>query len=228
MKTFYKLPFSFDADKLKAELNEFINLWSAHFNTSCYEGSWSGVSLRGSAQSFHPLSVEGNGSIIDSHLLDDMSYTREIIEQIQTEKQSIRYLKLGPGSSIKPHKDRDLVFQQGVIRLHIPVLTHPDVIFTVGGQVCHMPAGECWFADFSQEHSVENRSLTDRIHLVIDCEVNKWLHDLFLKGGVIREEEISEDTVYDAETKQAIIESLELLGTETSLKIARDMRSTSP
>jgi hypothetical protein len=41
-----------------------------------------------------------------------------------------------------------------------------------------MHEGECWYLDLSLPHWVENRGARDRVHLVIDCEVNEWLLEL--------------------------------------------------
>jgi hypothetical protein len=47
MITKLKFPFTFDSDALKKDLQKFSNEdWTPHFNTSYYEGDWSGVALR--------------------------------------------------------------------------------------------------------------------------------------------------------------------------------------
>jgi len=43
-----------------------------------------------------------------------------------------------------------------------------------------MKAGECWYLDLSLPHWVENHGSTDRVHLVIDCDVNEWLRKIIL------------------------------------------------
>ena len=35
---------------------------------------------------------------------------------------------------------------------------------------------ECWYPRLSDPHSVENRGREDRVHMVIDAEVNPWLN----------------------------------------------------
>jgi hypothetical protein len=37
-----------------------------------------------------------------------------------------------------------------------------------------MKEGECWYLRLSDPHSVSNKGNKDRIHLVIDIEVNSW------------------------------------------------------
>jgi len=64
------------------------------------------------------------------------------------------------------------------LRMHIPVCTNADVDFFLDGHPIEMNEGECWYLDLSLPHWVKNRGATDRIHLVIDCELNDWLGDL--------------------------------------------------
>jgi hypothetical protein len=84
-------------------------------------------------------------------------------------------LKLTAGSRIREHRDYDLGFAEGQMRLHIPVTTNPDVQFFLDAHRVELQEGECWYLDLSLPHWVENRGATDRIHLVIDCELNEWL-----------------------------------------------------
>jgi hypothetical protein len=57
-------------------------------------------------------------------------------------------------------------------RIHIPIITNPDCIFTVGKNALNMKEGEIWeMNNDKQEHSVVNNGDEDRIHLIIDwCE----------------------------------------------------------
>ena len=42
-----------------------------------------------------------------------------------------------------------------------------------------MGAGEAWYTNVCLPHSVENRSAVNRVHLVLDMEVNDWVRQLF-------------------------------------------------
>lgn len=46
-----------------------------------------------------------------------------------------------------------------------------------------MNPGECWYMDFTLSHRVINRSDFDRVHLVMDCDVNSWLRQIFEPMG---------------------------------------------
>ena len=54
------------------------------------------------------------------------------------------------------------------MRVHIPVVTFPDVQFLCGDASTHMAPGECWIFDTWRVHNVLNPGSAQRIHLVID------------------------------------------------------------
>lgn len=53
-------------------------------------------------------------------------------------------------------------------RVHIPILTNPNVIFTVDEVDFHMETGGIYELDESKFHSVVNNGAEDRHHLIID------------------------------------------------------------
>ena len=71
-------------------------------------------------------------------------------------------MRLTPGSVIKEHRDHDLRFEDGTVRLHIPVVTNDCVDFRLNGLPCPMAAGSCWYLWLSDPHSVANRGPEDR------------------------------------------------------------------
>ena len=54
------------------------------------------------------------------------------------------------------------------LRIHIPVITNPEVLFTCGDETVHMAPGECWIFDSFRWHDVQNKGSEQRIHLVLD------------------------------------------------------------
>ena len=83
---------------------------------------------------------------------------------------------------VKEHCDYNLGFEDGEVRLHIPVLTNPAVEFVLDGKRITMNPGEVWYHNFNLPHRVANHGPTDRIHLVMDCFLNGWLCDLILSA----------------------------------------------
>jgi hypothetical protein len=84
-------------------------------------------------------------------------------------------MRLTPGSVIKEHCDHDLAAETGNVRLHLPITTNPDVDFLLNGTRVIMQPGELWYLRLADPHAVNNRGITDRVHLVIDATMNDWL-----------------------------------------------------
>jgi ribosomal protein S18 acetylase RimI-like enzyme len=184
-----KLPFQFEVARLQADLScvtadEFV----PHFNTAYYQGDWSAVPLRsvdGRTDQIYPDPTAKN-SFADTPLLARCAYIREVLATLNCPLQAVRFLRLKAGSVIKEHRDHELGFEDGEIRLHIPVITNPEVEFVLNLVRVVMNEGECWYLNVNQPHHVANRGATDRIHLVIDCVVNDWMRDLLLAAAVAK------------------------------------------
>jgi hypothetical protein len=112
-------------------------------------------------------------------MLERGPYLREILASFQCPLRAARLLRLRAGSRILEHTDLNLGYEDGEVRVHIPVFTNPEVDFRVGGKRLDLKPGECWYINFNLPHSVYNGGTTDRIHLVIDCVLNDWLRALF-------------------------------------------------
>ncbi|MFY0601939.1 MAG: aspartyl/asparaginyl beta-hydroxylase domain-containing protein [Cyclobacteriaceae bacterium] len=227
MKIAHRLSFHFDQNKLLKELKLAKQEWTLHFNTHYFGGEWSGIVLRA-----HNTSIEGiatgqgdASSYQDTPTLKKLHYIQEILDYFQCPITSVRLLKLTPGSVIKEHTDPDLVFWEGLVRLHIPIITNDQVRFIVDGEDLMMLPGECWFAEFCQPHSVENKGETDRIHLVIDLETNDWLKALFEKEGIVSANESKPDPIdsFSLEQKLEMIRSFKQMGTPDTLEMANEM-----
>ena len=75
--------------------------------------------------------------------------------------------RMHPFGEIKRHKDVGVVSAK-THRIHLPIFTNEDCLFTVGESTIHMREGELWIIDNTdQYHSVINGN-THRIHLIVD------------------------------------------------------------
>jgi hypothetical protein len=181
MQNYVKLPLQFDAARLRQDLARVAeDEWIRHFNQSNYEGNWSVAALRsngGRTRQIYP-DPHSPEDFADTAILARCGYVREVLKTIECEKEAVRFMLLGAGARIKEHKDYFMGFDEGIIRLHIPVRTNPQVEFYLADERVQMHPGELWYLDFSQKHRVENNSREDRIHLVLDCKVNEWLVEI--------------------------------------------------
>ena len=180
MLNYFKLPLSFDAECLKSDLDQIIaSDWVSHFNTRYYEGNWSGVALRsvgGVASQLYP-DPAAREPFADTTVLSRCSNIQRALAEFKCPLNSVRFLRLGPGSSIREHRDYKLSLEDGEIGIHIPITTNPLVNFFLSGEKLVMKEGECWYLNLNLPHRVDNHSAVDRIHLVIDGIVNDWVHE---------------------------------------------------
>ena len=75
--------------------------------------------------------------------------------------------RMAPGGVIHPHQDMNPA-AKWPHKIHVPILTNPDVIFFVGGAAHHFPEGEAVEVNNMGMHAVQNRGSTDRVHLIFE------------------------------------------------------------
>ena len=88
--------------------------------------------------------------------------------------------------------DFDLDFDQGVVRIHIPIATNADVDFRLSRRRVVMDPGSSWYLRLSDPHSVANRGTTSRVHLVIDAVVNDWIAAILMEAARTAENDATE------------------------------------
>ena len=181
-----KLPLRYDITRLQSDLARMVaDEFVPHFNQAYYQGDWSAVPLRsvgGRTGHIYPDPTAKN-AFADTPLLARCTYIPEVLATLHCPLQAVRFLRLKAGSIIKEHRDHELGFEDGEVRLHIPVITNPEVEFVLNQVRVVMNEGECWYLNVNQPHRVANRGAIDRIHLVIDCVVNDWLRDVLLTAA---------------------------------------------
>ena len=76
-------------------------------------------------------------------------------------------VKLLADGSIPRHVDQGETLAKSH-RMHLPIITNEQNLFSVGDTEVHMKAGELWEINNRREHGVVNGGSEDRIHLIID------------------------------------------------------------
>ena len=176
-----RLPMLFDVRNVRDELSEFVrDDWTPHFNTQYYEGDWSGIALRAAANAHVELYPDPTAeTYVDTVAMSRCPSVKRILNSFECETESVRFLRLGPGASIREHRDYRLSIEDGVARIHVPVKTSDAVEFFLDGDRIDMKEGEAWYLNFNLPHRVENKGDETRVHLVIDCVANEWLRSFF-------------------------------------------------
>jgi hypothetical protein len=179
-----KLPVAFDPAELAADLAALAAApWTAHFVEQNYEGEWSVIALRApkGTASQHPIrqiySDPGVSEFEDTPLMAACPHLRAAALAFGP-PHAVRLMRLTAGSVIKEHTDLDLAAEDGMARIHVPVVSNPDVVFEVNRRRVDMALGEAWYLRLADPHRVANHGATDRIHLVIDVPFNPKLEAL--------------------------------------------------
>jgi hypothetical protein len=180
-----KLPFVFDEKLLLHDLMICRRqAWELHFNKADYSGTWESIALRSISGGVHDINVySSTDEYIDTPLLGECRYFREIIDVFQCRVEGARLLSLSPSSFIKEHCDFKQGYEYDNARIHIPIQTSSNVLFMVSGANIPMLVGDCWYANFSLPHSVYNHGELNRVHLIIDIKRNKWTDQIFEQAG---------------------------------------------
>lgn len=183
---YLRLPMHFDLSALQADLQRLSEQeWAAHYNSGTNGDRWRCQALRSAEGRVNHVLAFSNNAFLDTPLLDRCPYFRYVLDSFKCSTLSVRLMELKAGAAIAEHTDDSTGFEDGLARLHIPIVTHPDVLFWLNDEPIHFSAGETWYMNGNCRHRVENRSKVDRIHLVIDCVPNQWLSDLFYSAGFI-------------------------------------------
>jgi hypothetical protein len=74
---------------------------------------------------------------------------------------------LPPGAVIPEHRDAGPTLEV-THRVHVPLVTHADVVFSVEDEHLTLAEGQAYELDNMRRHAVENQSPIDRIHLIVD------------------------------------------------------------
>lgn len=189
-----RLPFTFDSVLLLRDLQSLSGIeWIDHFVPQNYDGEWSVIPLRANAGARHPVMMISSDpsarSFEDTPMLAGCRYFREVLATFKCPLLAVRLMQLTPGSVIKEHSDYDLSFEDGTVRLHIPVTTNPDVDFRLNGRRIVMKPGSSWYVRLSDPHSVANRGMTSRVHLAIDAVVDDWISEILTEAAITNDAE---------------------------------------
>jgi hypothetical protein len=159
---FYRLPVRFDADRLRAEVAALpASAWASHPNEIAGNSSIRLISVGGGEND------EVNGIMQATPHFAQSPYLRQVLASFGVVWGRSRLLRLAPGAVVPEHADIHHHWFYRV-RMHVPIVTRPEVRFSCGGESVHMAPGEAWIFDNWRLHHVENPTDSERIHLVAD------------------------------------------------------------
>ncbi|WP_299016946.1 aspartyl/asparaginyl beta-hydroxylase domain-containing protein [uncultured Caulobacter sp.] len=161
-KPFFQLPLLFDVSRLQAEVAVLPpEAWVSHPDQVPGNSAVRLITAGGGEND------DVQGRMAPTPWLEAMPYMKQALAGFGVVWSRSRLMRLAPGAGVPEHADINYHWHTRV-RLHIPVLTWPQVRFHCDGEAVHMGAGEAWVFDNWRRHHVENNAAGERIHLVAD------------------------------------------------------------
>jgi len=92
---------------------------------------------------------------------------REHFDEIRVQQAMLTRLKAGV--VIPEHRDEGRITKVAH-RIHVPVITNTECIFTIGRESMNLKPSQMWVIDnVGRTHSIRNDGTEDRVHLIIDA-----------------------------------------------------------
>ncbi len=169
---FIKLPIRFDAETLEREVRALPDSsWVPHPTGFVGNEAVRLVTVNGQPKD------DFEGPMRPTVDLSRLPYVQQVMAELDGVWSRSRLMGLGAGAEVPEHVDSHYHWRTH-IRIHVPVITNPKVLFTCGGETVHMAAGECWLFDSFRFHRVENGWTERRVHLVLDTVMTDSLQTL--------------------------------------------------
>ena len=167
-----KLPVRFCGDTLAREISVLpAHAWMPH--PQKFDGNIAVPLVSPGGGQVH----QSFGPMAPTEWLRRCPYILEIMEVLDATWGRSRLMGLEAGAVVPEHVDIHYYWRTH-LRIHIPVITNPQVDFTAAGETIHMPAGDCYILDSFYRHSVKNGGAETRVHLVLDTVGSAHLWDL--------------------------------------------------
>lgn len=170
-----RLPLAIDAERLRREVEALpVECWVQRVGR---HQAAQVTYLRGQAP------AAGDHPVADNPLLERLPYARTLLhETLEAAPMRALLARLPAGGAIIPHRDQGPYFGK-TIRLHVPVITNPEVWTYCAGRSYRMAPGEAWALNNSAVHGVWNAHPSSaRVHLICDFLPAPALLQLLSRG----------------------------------------------
>ncbi|MDN5924750.1 MAG: aspartyl/asparaginyl beta-hydroxylase domain-containing protein, partial [Xanthomonadales bacterium] len=159
---FIQLPLRFDAARLAAEIAALGEAaWRPHPQGFAGNDALPLVAAYGD-----PDDDATAGPMAATPWLRQCPYLCQVLASFGSCIGRTRLMRIVGDGDVQAHADISYYWWERV-RIHIPLVTTPEVRFYCAEQAVHMVAGTCWIFDTWSEHRVRNHQPLARIHLVI-------------------------------------------------------------
>lgn len=173
---FIQLPLKFDANRLLEEVSALgESVWQPHHQG--FAGNFAMTLITPNGVNKHDGFV---GPMQPTEYLKSCPYLMDVLRCIGGVWGRTRLMKLSGQAEVTAHIDVDYYWRERM-RVHVPIVTQPNVRFYSGDQDINMKVGECWIFDTWSMHNVINHATEERIHLVADTvggdTFSKWMRN---------------------------------------------------
>jgi len=159
---FYRMPLWFDVARMIEEVAAFKeHEWRNH--PSDYTGNTALILISRNGEQ----NDDFVGPMKPVPAIELCPYIKQVLASLKTVFGRSRLMRLAPHSEVPRHADINYHWKNRV-RIHVPIITHPDIQFVCGEKSVHMAAGEAWIFDAWKQHTVINPTDVLRVHLVAD------------------------------------------------------------
>ena len=159
---FLQLPWRFDSQLLASEVAALPeDFWLDHPSGLPGNSAVPLVSVNGE------MNHAFDGAMQATQALRASPYLHQTVASFGEVVARSRLMRLAPGAQVAEHVDFNYHWVSRV-RIHVPIVTDPSVIFYCGDESVHMSVGQSWLFDSWRRHRVVNSSTLSRVHLVID------------------------------------------------------------
>lgn len=176
----FPLAKKYDEELLVKETKElFLKYAPKEQHGRYHKGGWNGICLHAAYGDVGETRLIKDAPYKKTEALDSAPYFESIIDELPGDKKRIRLMALEPEKNIFWHIDEGDSLDEARVRLHIPIITNAKVHFQISHLNCEWEPGTLYYGDFSFPHRLYNESNIDRVHLVIDIDVNQEIEGLF-------------------------------------------------
>lgn len=173
-----RLPLRVDARQIRAEVDALpAQLWGSRGGRGGVHDRAAAVWLRGHAP------AERRDTLDERETFASLPTLRELVmSTIAAPPMRCLLARLPAASSVPAHTDNGPYFAR-TVRVHVPVITSPEVVMYADGLVYHMQPGEVWALNNSAIHGVLNDDpVQARTHMIVDFLPSEGLLEL-LRGA---------------------------------------------
>ena len=130
-----------------------------------------------------------DGCAVPCEIMKQLPETKALLNALGLDYFSVRIAATQPDAYLWEHADYLELDESQKLRLHIPLDTNSGARMSFSDKSVHLEKGYLWKLDPKLEHAIENKGNSERIHLILDCNMNDRLQQL-LAGEFLNQDNI--------------------------------------